>query len=87
MRNSFLFDFKFGEYFLEPFLNYCTKKFPQVDVNMMVKEIKMFNASYIAKLPENFFPADKWFSYDKVEFDRSTDERPWIENAELPKYR
>ncbi|MBD5502732.1 MAG: hypothetical protein HDR09_02960 [Lachnospiraceae bacterium] len=86
-RNSFLFDFKFGEYFLSPLLEYCRKKFPQINVDMMVQEIKLFNTSYIEKLPEDFFPKDKWFSYDKVEFDRSTDERPWIINDELPKYR
>ncbi|MDE6844753.1 MAG: hypothetical protein K2J99_03170, partial [Lachnospiraceae bacterium] len=86
-RNSFLFDFKFGEYFLSPLLEYCRKEFPQVDVDTMVNEIKIFNAVYIEKLPKDFFPKDKWFSYDKVEFDRSTDERPWIMNDELPKYR
>ncbi len=86
-RNSFLFDFKFGEYFLSPFLEYCRKIYPQIDVDLIVQEIKIFNASYIRKLPEKFFPKDKWFSYDKVEFDRSTDERPWIINNELPKYR
>lgn len=86
-RNSFLYDFKFGEYFLSPFLKYCKEKFPLIDIDIMVREIKTFNAPYIEKLPEKFFPKDKWFSYDKVEFDRSTDERPWIINDELPKYR
>lgn len=86
-RNSYLFDFKFGEYFLTPILEHCRKIFPQVDVDMMIQEIKSFNASYIKKLPKNFFPEKIWFSYAKVEFDRSTDERPWITNDELPKYR
>ncbi len=86
-RNSFLFDFKFGEYFLSPLLEYCRKKFSQIDVDMMVQEIKKFSRSYIRKLPEDFFPKDKWYSYEKVEFDRSTDERPWIINNEMPKYR
>lgn len=86
-RNSFLFDFKFGEYFLSPLLEYYSKKFHQIDIAIMENEIKAFSASYIKKLPENFFPKDKWFSYDKVEFDRSTDERPWIINNEPPKYR
>lgn len=86
-RNSFLFDFKFGEYFLSPFLEYCREKFLDINIDTMVHEIKIFNASYIRKLPENFFPKDKWYSYEKVEFDRSTDERPWIINNEPPKYR
>lgn len=86
-RNSFLFDFKFGEYFLSPLLEYCKKKFPQIDIDVIVQEIKIFNSSYIEKLPKEFFPKDKWYSYEKIEFDRSTDERPWIVNNELPKYR
>lgn len=87
MRNSFLFDFKFGEYFLTPVLEHCRKKFPQIDINLTIKKIKDFNVSYIEQLPKDFFPEDKWFSYEKVEFDRSTDERPWITNNNPPKYR
>lgn len=86
-RNSFLFDFKFGEYFLSPFLEFCRRKFPQIVIEKVIQEIKLFSASYIKRLPKDFFPLDKWFSYDKVEFDRSSGKRPWIINDEPPKYR
>lgn len=87
MRNSFLFDFKFGEYFITPLLDHCKKIFSKININGIIDEIKCFNKTYIRQLPDGFFPLDKWYSYEKIEFDRSTKERPWIINNELPKYR
>ena len=43
--------------------------------------------NYIDKLPAQFFPKNMWYSYQKIEFDRNTDERPWEFHNEPPKYR
>ncbi|MBD5155598.1 MAG: hypothetical protein HDT15_11200 [Oscillibacter sp.] len=86
-RNSFLYDFKFGEYFLTPILTHCGKIFPKLDVDAIISEIKSFSSRYISQLPENFFPKDKWFAYENIDFKRDTSERPWIMHDEAPKYR
>jgi len=91
-RNSFLFDFKLGEYLITPILEHSCEIKKDFDKNFVINEIKKFNANYIKKLPNNFYPQNKWYSYEKVLFDRSTTDRPWIENEKLnnggePKYR
>jgi hypothetical protein len=86
-RNSFLFDFKLGEYLITPILEHSCEIRKDFDMLKVVREIKVFNAQYIKKLRTNFYPHDKWYTYDKVEIDRSTTDRPWIENKQQPKYR
>lgn len=86
-RNSFLYDFKFGEYFLSPILTHCQKIFSKLNIEKIIGDIKSFSSHYISCLPENFFPKDKWFAYKKIEFKRDTAERPWITHDETPKYR
>jgi len=91
-RNSFLFDFKLGEYLITQILEHSCEIKKDFDKNFVINEIKKFNANYIKKLPNNFYPQNKWYSYDKVLFDRSTTDRPWIENDKQndggePKYR
>ena len=86
-RNSFLFDFKLGEYLVTPILNFCQNiKNKNFDKKFVIAEIKRFNAGYIKQLPNNFYPRKKWYSYKKVLIDRSGNDRPWIEN-QSPKYR
>ena len=86
-RNSFLYDFKFGEYFLSPVLTHCQKIFSRLNIEEIISDIKSFSSRYISCLPKNFFPNDKWFAYEKIEFKRDTAERPWITHNETPKYR
>jgi len=94
-RNSFLFDFKLGEYLITPILNHSCKFKKDFDKEGIIKKIKEFNKQYIEqleKLSPNFYPQGKWWSYENVEIDRSKDDRPWVENSkeknnEPPKYR
>jgi hypothetical protein len=86
-RNSFLFDFKLGEYLITPILEHSYEVKKDFNIQFVLKEIKKFNSNYIKQLKKGFYPKDKWYSYEKVEFDRSTADRPWIENNEQPKYR
>ncbi len=53
----------------------------------VISEIKDFNKQYIKQLRTNFYPHEEQYSYDKVEIDRSTTDRPWIENNEQPEYK
>ena len=83
-RNSFLFDFKLGEYLITPLLEHSCKIKKDFDKGGIIETIKEFNKQYIEQLEElspNFYPQDKWWSYDNVEIDRSKDDRPWIENS------
>jgi len=91
-RNSFLFDFKLGEYLITPILEHSSRLKANFDINYVINEIKKMNAKYIRELPPDFFPNGTWFSYKNELFDRSILDRPWIENnmqnnGGPPKYR
>lgn len=86
-RNSFLFDFKLGEYLISPILNHSKDIMPEFDSSYVINTIKDFNRKYLSKLESDFYPSKKWYSYKKVAIDRSTEIRPWVENMEMPKYR
>jgi len=90
-RNSFLFDFKLGEYLITPILDHsCKIKKEEFNREHVINEIKEFNKPYIKQIEQlspNFYPQDKWWGYFKEEIDRSTENRPWEVHEELPKYR
>ncbi|MDL2222817.1 hypothetical protein LJB98_01805 [Bacteroidales bacterium OttesenSCG-928-M11] len=85
-RNSFLFDFKLGEYLITPLLDHSEKKIESFRKKSVISEIKKFNEEYIKLLPEDFFPKGTWYSYKNIEIDRTRSTRPWQEHAK-PKYR
>jgi hypothetical protein len=98
-RNSFLFDFKLGEYLITPLIDHAIAirkksmrkkwkhKIGEDLEKTMREEIRNFNANYIKELPADFFPKDKWFAYDTVEIIRTTTARPWVVGKGPPKYR
>ena len=85
IKHSFMFDFKLGESILEPILNVLEKYFSVSKVSMH-KEIKRFTRDKLKDLPEDFFPKNKWYVFDKVLVDQSKSERPYIE-YDNPKFR
>ena len=66
IRHSFSFDFKLGEYVLEPFADEIARLFrhDKDDVRAQLRDIC---SSHIHQLPEDYFPSDlKWYTHDRV---------------------
>ncbi|NOQ24513.1 MAG: hypothetical protein GQ564_04050 [Bacteroidales bacterium] len=83
--HSFMFDFKLGEYLISPIIDDVIKNFPTFNANSLIDKIKEFNKIYLAKLPKDFLPANKWYS-DKKEIRDRSEKKKYIENPN-PKYR
>jgi len=85
IKHSFMFDFKLGECIIDPLLLLLDRHYgtPLADSRNKVKKI---TKKYINNLPDNFFPKNKWFVFDKVLVDQSVSERPYIE-IDNPKFR
>lgn len=85
IKHSFMFDFKLGESIIDPLLFLLDRHYG-IDLENSRNKIKEITKKYIANLPVNFFPANKWFAFEKVLVDQSVDERPYIE-LDNPKFR
>ncbi len=83
IKHSFMFDFKLGEYLVSPLLD-AFSCIPSFNKEMVVSEIKSLSASYISRLPNDYFPPS-WYSYENIQFEPSK-KRPYIAH-ESPKYR
>src|ERR1051325_3289088 len=83
IQHSFMYDFKMGHYLLTPLIA-CVES--AEDRTAIVARTKELARSFIARLPENFFPADgKEYRYDSVVHDRSKP-RPYF-GLPNPSYR
>ncbi|MEJ3744406.1 ferric iron reductase [Actinomycetes bacterium KLBMP 9797] len=82
--HSFMFDFKLGEYLIGPTIA-AAARWHRIDVAELWQRIKDHSNTYIAKLPDDFFPRDTWFCYGNIVHDQ-TRRRPYLEHAE-PRYR
>lgn len=86
IKHSFMYDFKIGEYVFNPIIK-CVTEYFKLKQDVIEKKIKEYSKQYIEKLPKDFFPENNnWYSFDRVEIDRSISRRPYIKN-EKAKYR
>lgn len=84
IMHSFMFDFKLGEYLISPIIEESYNNF-NFNKKRLEEKIRFFNKKFISRLPEDFFPSNKWYFYEKVIHDR-TKKRPY-KFKENPKYR
>jgi len=82
IKHSFMYDFKLGESILEPIVNLLCQYYNS-DRQQIQTKIRNYANSFIKKLPFNFFPQNKWYSFAKVLIDQTKKERPYIENSNL----
>lgn len=85
IKHSFMYDFKLGECIIDPILQLLVKYYA-VNIIEAREKIKHLTSKLTDKLPNDFFPKNKWYVFDKVLVDHSIKERPYIE-LQNPKYR
>lgn len=86
IKHSFMFDFKLGEYLIEPLIDLAaTDCF--IDKSCLYGEVKNHAQKYIKFLPHDFFPQDNcWYAVEPILIDRNKAKRPYI-NMGSPKFR
>lgn len=84
IKHSFMFDFKLGNYLLDPLLETFQKYFSEFKAEEIVGKIKAITHAYIDKLPQDYYP-EKWYDYEKEIFDLDK-KRPYIAHTN-PRYR
>jgi hypothetical protein len=84
IKHSFMYDYKFGEYILQPLLNFLKKSF-KVETSCLYQDIKCYSQSLIDEFPKDFFP-NEWYVFKKVLIDQSTSKRPYVKKRR-PKFR
>ena len=83
IRHSFQFDFKVGEYLLEPLGELLENNFG-VNRKLYYNEVRKISRALIRGLPEDYFPADgKWYKHERIML---TGSRPYVA-SENPKFR
>lgn len=80
IMHSFMFDFKMGEYVIEPLIRWLEEK--GLDRERIQNDIKKISNKYIESLPSDFLPSNCWYSYGNEIFD-NTKRRPYIKNNNL----
>jgi hypothetical protein len=75
-KHSFMFDFKLGEYVIQPLLNFLQSTY-FISSDTLIPSIKDCSGNQIKDLPDNFFPK-QWYGYKNVEINRSTNKRPYL---------
>lgn len=83
-KHSFMFDFKLGEYIIQPLLNFL-KSVYFISSDTLIPSIKECSGNQIKELPIDFFPK-QWYGYKNVEINRMTDKRPYL-TFDNPKFR
>lgn len=81
-RHSFIFDFKLGEYVIEPVLKLVSEAY-NLSLSSLQQEIREFVDRQIESLPTDFFPQGTWYSFDRSAFG---DKREYSVQ-ESPKFR
>jgi len=85
IKHSFMFDFKLGESILDPLLLLLDEAYG-IRIEKSRNQIKEITRPYLKNLPDDFFPKNKWFIFDRVLVDQSRSERPYLE-LDNPKFR
>lgn len=83
-KHSFMFDFKLGEYVIQPLLLFLQSRY-FISSDTLIPSIKDCSKNQIKDLPDGFFPK-QWYGYKNVEIDRSTMKRPYL-IFDNPKFR
>lgn len=84
IKHSFMYDYKFGEYIIQPMLNFL-KKYFEVETLPLHQEIKLHSKKFIDDFPKDFFPKE-WFVFRKILIDQTSDKRPYVKKKN-PKFR
>lgn len=85
IKHSFMFDHKLGEYLLEPLIDTLADR-GLINAHSINEAIRDRVEQHLEGLPSDFFPDGCWFSFDKVQIDRSTSERPYVRHPN-PRFR
>lgn len=85
IKHSFMFDFKLGEYIIQPLLNFLESTY-FVSSQTLIPSIKNCSKKHIDTLPDDFFPKESWYVFENIPIDRTTDKRPYVEFSN-PKFR
>jgi hypothetical protein len=85
IKHSFMFDFKLGEYIIQPLLNFLESVY-FVSSQTLISSIKNCTARQLENLPSDFFPKNEWYVFENVMIDRTTDKRPYLKFPN-PKFR
>lgn len=86
IKHSFMFDHKFGEYFLDEFL-YCLVRSRGIDIEKIQQQIKEYVNMKFGERLSDFFPEDgRWYKFARVLIDQTKSTRPYIACLN-PKYR
>lgn len=85
IKHSFMYDFKLGESILAPIGDILIRYF-DYDLEKFNSKVKEISKKYIQLLPNEFFPKNKWYVFDKVLVDKNKPDRPYIE-FDNPKFR
>lgn len=83
-KHSFMYDYKFGEYIIQPLLNFLKKSY-KIETLPLHQQIKLHSKKFIADFPKDFFP-EYWVVFRKILIDQTTDKRPYI-HKKNPKFR
>jgi IucA / IucC family/Ferric iron reductase FhuF-like transporter len=79
VMHSFMFDFKLGEYLLEPLSEWLATK-TATSKSVIYDAIRGITKRCAKDLPLDFFPMDCWFSYEAVVHDR-TKNRSYVRHS------
>ena len=71
-KHSFMFDFKLGEYVLKEIVD-CGIALFGLNEQRLNNRIRDIVKNFTHKLPNDFFPSDKWYYYDNIVLDRKED--------------
>jgi len=85
IKHSFMFDFKLGESVLKPLYSAASRTL-SLDFTQFAEVVRRRVAEHLHYLPDNFFPQNKWYSFDRVLVDQTRDWRPYLEH-ETPAFR
>ncbi len=78
-RHSFMFDFKLCEYLIMPIIEQSVLL--GCNEEQMVDCIKTHVQQFLLQLPKGFFPENLWYAFPNTLIDRTSERRPYIENA------
>jgi len=81
IMHSFMFDFKMGEYLLDPLVGWLAKRVG-ADPCDIYSEVRSIVKANLAGLPADFLPSNCWYSYENVLHDRSK-QRDYLRSTEL----
>ena len=79
--HSLMFDFKMGEYLLEPLVEWLVRN-SGIERGHVYREIRKITKEHLVELPNDFLPLSMWYSYAKVVNDR-TKQREYVKNSVL----